>query len=121
MFKDAKLFQFLKKWEKKLNFSLKLEAGECGYKLRSGNLGKFRGLNAINQKNIILFAVCVLFYFEKLFFLYREVLSAQSWLCVSILNVFVKKHLGKNEADERKAEVPWQWDPQKRVGTRTLQ
>lgn len=113
MFRDAKLFWFFKKWETKLNVSLKLEAGECSYKLRFGNLGKFRGLNAINQ-NIILFAVCVLFYFWKIvLFIQRSAFSTK--LIVSILKVLVKKHLGKNEADEREAEEPWQWDPQKRV------
>lgn len=82
MFRDAKLFRFLKKWETKLNVSLKLEAGECGYKLRFGNLGKFRGLNAISQMNIILFAVSVLFYFWKIvLFIQRSAFSTKLIVC----------------------------------------
>lgn len=46
-------------------------------------------------------------------FIQRSAFSTK--LIVSILKVLVKKHLGKNEADEREAEEPWQWDPQKRV------
>lgn len=59
MFRGTTLVHCLKKYETKVNVSLKLEARECGFKLRFGNLVKFRGLNTVNQKNINLFAsVC---------------------------------------------------------------
>lgn len=78
MFRGAKLFHCLKKCETKLSVSLWLEARQGGYKLRFGNHVEWRGLGAINQKNVILFPLCVLCYFCKVVsFIQRSALSTK--------------------------------------------
>ena len=68
---------------------LKLETREFCFKLRFGNLSKFRGLSTVRRTSTCL-VLCVLCYFFKI-----EKCSQHKADCVfqSILKTSIKKHL----------------------------